>query len=399
MGRSRPTELFPTDGPLPADALIGRGQDIADIAAKMQVGSNSVLSAPRRTGKTTVCDAAVAAVADNGDTYTVCLDLFAIDGIAQLAEALVTETMRNRAALRKVLAAAKQTGRSLYDGLSLTITPKMLGTPELEGVDVSVLPRLANDPLAQLDYALALAQRVAAADNKRLVLYIDEFQDVQRIGDNHKNGWSVELKRKMRAAFQRSPDVSFLFAGSLEHMMRHMFGSSDEPFFQFGTFHALHPITPDEWRQGLTAKLESDRTSIDAMALDLIVERGVGHPRSTMLVAQHAHLNAILAETRCITLELAALAYESCLAAEQPKHEAMLDRVRNIGKPATSRSARNAIEAVAAGRKPYSGARTPTEIARGLNALQDAGLVEHHEQSWSVTDPLFGEYLRRARCA
>ena len=70
---------------------------------------------------------------------------------------------------------------------------------------------------------------------------------MERIGDSFKRDWAVVLKRKMRAAFQRSPNVSFLFAGSLEHMMRDIFGSSNEPFFHFGGFHHLEPITIEEW--------------------------------------------------------------------------------------------------------------------------------------------------------
>jgi hypothetical protein len=396
MGRGKPVELFPTDKPVPSDALIGRHEDVSEIAAKMRAGVNTVLTAPRRTGKTTACDAALVVLAGEGD-YIVDVDLFLVDSIGRLADALITGAMRNRPALRQALHTAKQSGRTIYESLGVSITPKLLGGSDLEGIDISVLPHLPSDPVAHLDYALQLPQRIAAADKKRLVLYIDEFQDVKRIGDNWKRGWSVELKRKMRAAFQRSPDISFLFAGSLEHMMRDMFGSPAEPFFQFGGFHSLRPITADEWRQGLSVKLADDRTRIDASALDLIVERGQEHPRSTMLLTQHAHLNSILAQTRHITLELALLSYESCLTSECPKHEVLVDRIRNLGKPAVNRAAIRVIVAIANGGKPYSGARSSMEISRALSALQDAGLVEHHGQTWRVIDPLFAEYLRRSQ--
>jgi len=116
-----------------------------------------------------------------------------------------------------------------------------------------------------------------------------------------------------------------------------------------------------------------------------------------MLLTQHAHLNSILAQTRHITLELVLLSYESCLTSERPKHEVLVDRVRNLGKPAVNRAAIRVIVAIANGGKPYSGARSSMEISRALSALQDAGLVEHHGHAWRVIDPLFAEYLRRSQ--
>lgn len=399
MGRGRPLELFPTDGPLAPGQLIGRDDDVAAIVEQMRAGVNVILSSPRRTGKTTVCDSVIARLAadEDEDFYVAKLDLFAVDGISQMADELITTTMSNRPALRKALHAARRGGRTLYESVGVALTPKLLSTGEMEGIDISILPRLPDDPVAHLDYALALPQRIAETDDRRLVLYIDEFQDVERIGESFKRGWAVALKRKMRAAFQRSPNVSFLFAGSLEHMMRDIFGSSDEPFFHFGSFHHLTPITVDEWRGGLTSRLTRDRTHIDSAALDFIIDHGAGHPRATMLLGQRVHLDSILAGTNNIDAALAALAYEECLGAEQSKHEAFVDRIRHIGPPAVNRVALPIVVTVAAGGRPYAGAKHPSDRARALASLRDAGFIEQVvPQGWRVVDPLFAEYLRRA---
>lgn len=397
MSRGRPPELFPTDGPLAPGELIGRGDDIAHIEQQLRAGINVVLASPRRTGKTTVCDSVTAGLAaDDGSFYVARLDLFEVDGIGQMADELIAATVSNRPALRKALHAARRSGRTLYESVGVTLTPKLLGAGEIDGIDIGVLSRLPDDPVAHLDYALALPQRVAAADNKRLVLYIDEFQDVERIGDSFKRDWAVVLKRKMRAAFQRSPDVSFLFAGSLEHMMRDIFGSSNEPFFHFGGFHRLAPITVEEWHDGLTERFARDRTRIDPAALKFVIDCGEGHPRATMLLAQRAHLDSILAGTRTIDAGMTALAYEECLRAEQPKHEAFVDRIRHLGRRALNQVALPIVAVVAAGGKPYAGVKNPTDRSRALDALRDAGFIEHvSPQGWRVVDPLFAEYLRR----
>lgn len=393
MGRGNPTELFPTDEPIPSDGLVGRADDITEIATQLQVGANVILAAPRRTGKTTVCDAAVERLAADDDYYTVKVDLFYIADIDQLAEALIEETVKNRPLLRKALFAAKQTGKTFYESISLTVGAKMAGG-DYEGLDFRLLPTLRQDPVAYLDYALALPERIAKADGKRLILVIDEFQSVEQIGENHQRGWAMTLKKKMRASFQRSSNVSFLFAGSLEHMMRTIFGKEDEPFYNFGTFHELGPILPEEWEVGLLKRFKLDRTKVDADALDLIIEQGSQHPRATMLIAQRAHISSIIAGTKHVTLGLVEAAYADALRSERPKHEAWVDRIQHLETAAINRVALRATVAIADKRAPYAKQRYPKEISRALNALQNAGFIQREgKQGWKIVDPLFQDYL------
>src|SRR5581483_609496 len=97
--------------------------------------------------------------------------------------------------------------------------------------------------------ALDLPERVAKADGKRLVLFLDEFQEVA--GERQPYGDPDSVTKRMRAAFQRSPSVSFLFAGSLEHLMRDLFVPKQRAFSGFGGFHSLRAIAPEEWARGL----------------------------------------------------------------------------------------------------------------------------------------------------
>jgi hypothetical protein len=392
MGRGNPTELFPTDVPVPAKELIGRADDITEIATQLQVGANVILAAPRRTGKTSVCDAVIERLAKDDAYYTVKVDLFGIADIDQLAERLIEETVKNRALLRKALFSAKKTGKTLYESISLTVGAKMAG---VDGLDFGLLPTLRTDPVALLDYALDLPERIAVADGKRLVLFIDEFQNVEQIGENHAKDWAMILKKKMRTSFQRSSQVSFLFAGSLEHMMLAIFGGSQsEPFQNFGTFHDLSPILPEEWKAGLLARFKRDKTTIDPDALDLIVERGDQHPRSTMLIAQRAHVLSIISGTRHVTLGLVEAAYADALRSERQKHEAWVDRIQHIGTAAINRVSLRSIISIAREGAPYANARYPLEVTRALNALRDAGFIEKSgKQKWQLVDPLFRAYL------
>lgn len=397
MVENAPSALFPTDEPLEPGHLIGRGDDVTEIATALKLGSNVVLSAPRRTGKTTVADAALAELAKDSGIYVVAMDLFSIDGTDQLADALIEATMSVRPALRRAIRAAGQAGRTIYESVSLTFGAKLAGTGDLDGIEIGVLPTLRNDPRKHLEYALKLPEKIASTDGKRLVLFIDEFQAVQRIGENVERGGATVLKQRMRAAFQRSRNVSFLFAGSLEHMMRDLFGNKSEPFFSFGGFHSLRPITADEWRAGINARLKLVKMSANDTAMDMLIGQGEGHPRSTMLLCQQAYEAAVLAGATQIDVGIAALAYERALQAEKSRHEQIVLGIQQIGSPAVNRLALRAARTIAAGGKPYTLAKHAAEVTRALNALRNAGTIDQPDGTWQVADPLLAEYLRRIR--
>jgi hypothetical protein len=196
----------------------------------------------------------------------------------------------------------------------------------------------------------------------------------------------------VRAVFQRSPDVSVLFAGSVEHLMRDLFGPAERALSQFGSFQELTPITAEEWAEGIRNRLKIDRTTIAQDALARLLELGEGHPRTTMLIAQQAHMQAIEELRHAIDHAMVVAALDRALAAEQLRHEQQLDRIR-----AGARYGERMATRVAAGAELYQGLK-PQQASRALNALRNIGVVEHAGQaSWYVIDPLLRRYLAMRR--
>ncbi|MDQ5834454.1 MAG: ATP-binding protein, partial [Actinomycetota bacterium] len=248
MARQRSSDLFPTDQPIPASQMIGRASDIREVTAELAGGSSVVVAGPRRTGKTSVCDAVLGRL-DRRGLYTVAVDLFRIATTAELAEALVAKTIANRSTLRRIVHQTRRSGRFAADvvGTSAVLKAKAQLGEELE---VALLPGLAaRDPDRYLDYALELPGRIAQADGKQLVVFFDEFQEIA--SPQKPYGEPDRLTKRMRAIFQRSAGVSYLFAGSLEHLMRDLFTPTHRALHQFGGFHELRPISADDWASGL----------------------------------------------------------------------------------------------------------------------------------------------------
>lgn len=386
MAEKRSADLFPTDQPIPASQMIGREADVREVAAALIAGGSVVIAGPRRTGKTSVCDAALAAV-QKEDFYTIAVDLFRIASSAELAEVLVAKTISNRSALRRLVFQARRAGRLLADaaGTSAVIKSKtQLG----EEIEIAFEPGLAaRDPDRYLDYALELPGTIARVDDKSVVVFFDEFQEIASPAKPY--GDPDQLTKRMRAIFQRSKGVSYVFAGSIEHLMRNLFTPGHRALSQFGSFHDLRPIDAETWAAGLRKRFRAGKCSIDEPALARLVELGELHPRATMLIAQKTHLTAALLDTREIGADMVEQGYLAALQGERVSHEQTLERIRQAHKLGLEVARRLAHSQPAYGQLPRGAVR------RALEVLRDAAIIESRGRgAWQFTNPLFKRYLR-----
>jgi hypothetical protein len=380
--------LFPTDHPLAPADMIGREEDVDRMALALLGGANIVLVGPRRTGKTTVADAAMAICAREG-AYVAVADLFQAPDLAALAHTLSLQLLANRPVLKRAIGDAVRAGKSVLGALRASAS---IRARQDLGTDIELALELAGaeqNPSGALLAALELSQRLAAADDRQVVVFLDEFQDVtgKRFGDVD------ALTRQIRAVLQRSPRVSVLFAGSIEHLMRDLFAPSDRALSQFGSFHELATIMPEQWADGLRARLALDHATIADDALVHLIQLGGGHPRVTMLLAQQAHLASIEELRHTIDNAMVVQALERALDAELLRHEQQLERIRASGRG----SERMAVR-VARGAELYSGLR-PQAAARSLGSLRNIGVIDRgsREGTWFVVDPLLRRYLARRR--
>ena len=383
--RSASGELFPTDSPVAAGQLIGRRDDLRDMATRLEAGTHLIVAGPRRTGKTSVCEAALARLGRRG-MYTATVDLFRVSDAAELAEALAAAVIANRSAAHRLVRRVREAGRAALSAAQAQAVLRMVG--ELgEGVEVALTPGLAaRDPERALDLALELPERVAQADGRRLVLFFDEFQELASARRPY--GDPDAVTNRMRAIFQRSRAVSYLFAGSIEHVMRDLFAPSRRAFSGFGSFYALRPIAASEWRAGIAARFATDGCEVSEAALDRIAELGGGHPRATMRVAQQAHLVSIELGTRTIDVELVQLGFERAIEGDRPTMEQVVERIRLLHKHGLL-----VARTVAAG-DPLPRRIQPGVRDRVLKLLRDAGVLEHEARGrWRVIDPLLRHYL------
>lgn len=381
-------ELFPSDAPVPLGRMIGRRGDVDQLVLQLSGGAHRILAAPRRTGKSSVCEAAVGVLRAQG-FYTVPVSLYRYTNSATLAEALAQEALANRGPMHKLIERIREAGAAALRGAALTLAMKAqadLG----DAVELAVRPgRAASDPERALRTALDLPQRIALRDGKRLILFVDELQEIAGGGYGDPDG----LMRFMREALHRSDLVTALFAGSLEHMMRELFTNRHRPFYGFGGFMELTPIAASEWLEGLERRFAEDERVVARDALERIVELGQLHPRTTMLIAQQTHLASIEADTRSIDLGLVLSGWRRALWTERARHVDAVEAIRQMGR--SGATALRIVVNLANERPPYRGLESQA-VSRALGHLQRASIVHRSSLTakWELDDPLLAAYLR-----
>jgi hypothetical protein len=384
-------DLFPTDQPIPASRMIGREADVREIALAVAGGTNIVLAGPRRIGKTSVCEAAMTQARNRG-LYTVSVDLFRIADAAELAEALATAVLANRAATHQVVARARRFGRSALTAAQGAVAVKLQS--ELgEAVEIALSPGLAAaDPQKALLAALELPERVAKADGRRCVVFLDEAQEIA--GERRPYGNPEQVTKLMRAVFQRSTVVSYLFAGSIEHVMRDLFAPQDRAFSGFGSFYRLREIAADEWAVGLRERFAADECTIDDGALDRMIELGELHPRVTMLIAQKAHFLSVLLETHRITGDLVTQGYDHAYHGDVALLDQLVERIRGAHKHGLRIARRIAA------RQALTGGMHAGEADRALKKLVQRGLIERVGRGdYRIFNPLLRRHLLEQQIA
>ena len=378
-------ELFPTDDPVAPDLLIGRREDVHELAARLADGTHMVVAGPRRTGKSSVCLAALRRVRSPG-VYTAQVDLWDHESLESLTRTLAQSIIANRGPVAKALRRARDSGRELRELLPAGVTAA-LRTHLGEDVELAWSTQSSGRATeVSLAGTIRLAQRIAEQDNRRIVLFLDEFQDIAT--PSHRFGDPDVLTKQLRSQLQRSPLISMLFAGSMEHLMRDLFGPARRALSQFGSFHELTPISPREWEAGIAARYgELDIRAAEPTIAEVVV-LGEGHPRTTMLIARET-LTVTLARGEGRRIELGDVrgGQELAMQADRLRHEEIVERLRS-----TAHAYSIALR-VARGQRPYSG--TPSSGARrALSMMERAGIAERHGRGdWVIPEPLLRSYL------
>lgn len=369
-------DKFPLGKPVDPEDLVDREEFIDRLVERLADGQSAIIASPRRTGKSSVAMEILRRLQRRG-AYTARVDLFLASDLQELAALLFHGVLRNRDG--KLHALARSAWRELRSLVSRARLQARFQDLELDLVLGSDQP----DPEELLLLAFDTAERMARQDGRRMVIVLDEFQELASLGDN-------SLLKKLRAVLQEQRHTAYLFLGSKPALMRTLFADRRQAFYRFALLHDLPPIPAGAWKEYLARKFQRLGLAITEPALQLLIERTGGHPYSVMAVASTAYYLAREEGLPTVGADVVQVAYEEALRSLSPIYERDWESARSHKHAAV------VLEAVASGRSPYTVDLPPQRVSKILRFLERSGLLERGERrgEYRMVEPMFAHWIR-----
>jgi hypothetical protein len=199
------------------------------------------------------------------------LDIFEAVSVRELSERIVETLLSNeRLSVRRFFEILKKDVREALSALEFkAIFEDYKFVLSFSSKDV--------DEYKLFDEALDFIQEYSQRKG-RVIFAIDEFSDLLR--------WDTRLLKKMRSKFQRQRDVTYIFAGSQESLMKDIFNHKSFAFYGFGIMMHLPPLPKDGFAEYIYRKFKDAGFKIEKDTAYHIVNRTDSHPHYTKLYAQ-----------------------------------------------------------------------------------------------------------------
>lgn len=211
--------------------FIGRKEEIRRLKMNFEEGINTILISPRRWGKTSLVKK-VCEVVDRKKVIPVFVDIFKCKTEYEFYNALAEAVLKQTASKAELW---MDNARDFIARLS----PKVSFSPEPNSefaLSLGISPK-THAP----EEILSLAEEIAQKKQKRIVVCIDEFQQIGEMAD------SVSIQKRLRSVWQHQRLTSYCLFGSKKHIMMNVFQKRNMPLYQFGDFKFLDKIPTETW--------------------------------------------------------------------------------------------------------------------------------------------------------
>lgn len=211
--------------------FIGRKEEIRRLKMNFEEGINTILISPRRWGKTSLVKK-VCEVVDRKKVIPVFVDIFKCKTEYEFYNALAETVLKQTASKAELW---MDNARDFIARLS----PKVSFSPEPNSefaLSLGISPK-THAP----EEILSLAEEIAKKKQKRIVVCIDEFQQIGEMAD------SVSIQKRLRSVWQHQRLTSYCLFGSKKHTMMNVFQKRNMPLYQFGDFKFLDKIPTETW--------------------------------------------------------------------------------------------------------------------------------------------------------
>lgn len=357
--------------------FIGRKSEIRQLKMNFEEGINTILISPRRWGKTSLVRKVCEEV-DKEKVIPIYVDIFKCKTEYEFYNALAEAVIKQTASKAELW---MDNARDFIARLS----PKVSFSPEPTSefaLSLGITPK-THTPEEVLD----LVENIARKKQKRIVVCIDEFQQIGEMAD------SVSIQKRLRSVWQHQRLTSYCLFGSKKHTMMNVFQKRNMPLYQFGDFKFLEKIPAETWVEYIVQHFKDRQRTISP---ELAAEICKVVDNYSSYVQQLSWLIfSLIDEGQVVTEEHLRQGLKDLLNSQEQLFMQQIE-------PLTAYQM-NFLRCIISGHHDDFGEMTVREefqlgsvsnIARLKSALVDKDLVEMEGRRFYITDPVFALWFR-----
>lgn len=353
-----------------------REQETAILVEHFKSLINTIIISPRRWGKSSLVNKASKLAVEQDNKLIIChIDLFNVRDeehfYSLLAQKVISATSSKWDETVDLI-------RRFFSRLSPKIT---IGTDPMNEVSVDFEMK---DVVKNPDEVLDLAEKIAKMKGLKIVVCIDEFQNISEFSDPD------YFQKKLRSHWQQHQNVSYCLYGSKRHMMLEVFTDSSKPFYKFGNLMFLNKIETPYLVSFFKERFADTKKKITEEACNLIVEFTDNHPYYAQQLAQLSWLRTKDICTEDIVREA---------------HTSLVEQLSLLFATITENLTTQQLhylKALLAGEKSISSTETmhrykissPTSIARSKASLIKNDILDNKAGEISFQDPIYAYWLK-----
>lgn len=309
MTETLPLNPFYSGIDIPDRYFCDRKAETAEIVKLITNGSNIVLKAPRRIGKSSLIKHVFSQNAINNKYNTLYVDIFgtrcSADFQIELQNAFMASSFAKGTKLfKKIMAYAKN-------------ARVKLGAIEQIGIK---LPSIGfNDPTGPIFTISEVFDAYEQADKPGLIVF-DEFQQIQ--------DYPERMAAILRGLIQQMNNTRFIFCGSSRHMLNTMFLQHNQPFYKSASTLDLDIISLPSYQEFVSTNFSIYGKKISDEAIEFTYYLMSGNTFGMQEVMKLAFMNAepgALTEKKDIICALKEL-----LTSKDAEYRDLLNRITSI---------------------------------------------------------------------
>ena len=354
-----------------------REEETRKLVSNFLSRTNTAIISPRRWGKSSLVNKAIESVAKSDNTILfVKMNAFKCETPQDFYELFAKRTIESISSTAETLLSnAKEFISRLLPKLSIS---DPTGQYEMSfGVD------LKNNPIGE--DILDLPHQIAKNRRKKVVVCIDEFQQIGEFADTE------QFQKILRSHWQEHSDVAYILYGSKKHMMLNIFGEYGSPFYKFGDLMILPKISRENWIEYIKERFTETKKSISADAAGHLADLVEKHSYYVQQLAQYAWLRT----GKVCTKEIVDAAFQGMLDSLNLQFVNLMDSL--------TEKQRSFLCAVSDGVANLSSVETLSKYKLGTSgniriikgALKKRDLIEEIGHQVEIQDPVLKQWLQR----